>query len=399
MAIALRYQGLGTWEFLVNSKDATFFFLEINPRLQVEHTISECIAGVDLVREQLLIAQGLYNSDNSRLGDSENAQTPPSAMSVQLRLCAEDPSNNFALSIGKVTDVNFPTGNGIRVDTHLLKGGSVGSDFDNLVAKIIITASTVNEVVLKCRRALRDTRIAGLRTNLNLLRAIVGDAEFVSGNTTTSWLEYKQRDLVSMGDRIGKETEDALFALPQFSSTTATSVGLTTSSHTFRKGDAWSLVLKDLSQVTAADPPAHHLKIEKLSKNDFPESLAAEVSFTMPGSKSRSYRMIMNSTSQSAEAAASTHRRGDPKNKSHIVLPMGGKLVEILVDEGDEVKENQVIAFIKQMKMELEVRSPRAGKVTWVIELENEEGDDVAEGVLLAEVTSGNQGPEIRSRL
>jgi len=87
-------------------------------------------------------------------------------------------------------------------------------------------------------------------------------------------------------------------------------------------------------------------------------------------------------------------------NKTHIVLPMSGKLVEVLVDEGDHVKENEVIAFVKQMKMELEVRSPRAGTVKWIFEMDNEEGDDVAEGVLLAELEEeGAQKPEIRSRL
>ena len=100
-------------------------------------------------------------------------------------------------------------------------------------------------------------------------------------------------------------------------------------------------------------------------RNDFPESLAAEVSFTVPGSKPQMYKMTMNSTSQSVDAASSSHRRGDPNNKSHIVLPMSGKLVEVLVEEGDEVQENQVIGFVKQMKMELEIRSPRSGTVSW----------------------------------
>ena len=399
MARTLRYQGLGTWEFLVNWKQKKFFFLEINPRLQVEHTISECISGVDLVKEQLLIAQGRQNKEDLRVGEWWEADKPPTSASIQLRLCAEDPSNNFALSIGKVSDIRFPSGNGIRVDTHLSRGGTVGSDFDNLMAKIIVTASTLEDAVVKCRRALAETEVTGVKTNLNLLRSIVADKDFASGQATTKWLESRMTGLIQAGEQIGKQIEDATANLPQLSLSLASTSGMGVSSTTFRKGDAWSVVLEDPARRTGTEPAAHHLKVEKIMRNDFPESLAAEVSFTVPGQKSQIYKMTMNSTSQSADAASSSHRRGDPNNRSHIVLPMSGKLVEILVQEGDEVQENQVIGFVKQMKMELEIRSPRSGTVGWAIELENEDGDDVAEGVLLAELVSEGQRPEIRSRL
>ena len=399
MARTLKYQGLGTWEFLVNWKQNKFFFLEINPRLQVEHTISECIAGVDLVKEQLLIAQGLQDREDLRVGQEKEDDKPPTATSIQLRLCAEDPNNNFSLSIGKVSDVRFPSGNGIRVDTHLSKGGTVGSDFDNLMAKIIVTASTFEEVVIKCRRALAETEVIGVKTNLNLLRAIVADDEFSSGQATTNWLEVRLQGLIEAADKVGKEIEDATNSLPQLSLTSDGISAFGGSSTTFRKGDAWSLVLRNPNQTSGTDPPAHHLRIEKLMRNDFPESLAAEVSFTVPGSKPQIYRMSMSSTSQSVEAASSSHRRGDPSNKSHVVLPMSGKLVEVLIVEGDEIQENQVIGFVKQMKMELEIRSPRAGLVGWAIELENEDGDDVAEGVLLAELKGDAKCPDLKSRL
>jgi pyruvate carboxylase len=139
MARRIRYQGLGTWEFLINPRDRKFFFLEINPRLQVEHTITEAVTGVDLVQLQMMIAQGENISEDLRLGEWWEANTAPNAASIQLRICAEDPSSNFALSIGKVTECQFPSGNGVRVDSHLSRGGVVGTDFDNLMAKIIVT--------------------------------------------------------------------------------------------------------------------------------------------------------------------------------------------------------------------------------------------------------------------
>ncbi|KAJ9608123.1 hypothetical protein H2200_007111 [Cladophialophora chaetospira] len=397
MARQLKYLGLGTWEYLVNVNQGKFFFLEINPRLQVEHTITECITGIDLVKEQLILAQGIQIPED--LPSGEPSQAPPSA-SIQLRLCAEDPLTGFSLSIGKVTDVHFPSGNGVRVDSHLSRGGVVGSDFDNMMAKIIVTASNFEACVVKARRALEETKVVGVKTNLSLLKAILADKTFASGDADTSWLERNLETLVQAGEQLANQSERQDSSLPTLSLSSTHSPAAAGSTTVFRKGDAWTVVLEDSSTKSASKPPAHHVAIERITRNEFPEALIADVSFTVPGQQPQAYKMTLNSTTSSAESTASTHRRGDPSNKTHVILPMSGKLVEVLVDEGDEVKENDVIAFVKQMKMELEVRSPRAGTVKWAIEMESEEGDDVAEGVLLVELEDENKTtPEIRSRL
>jgi pyruvate carboxylase len=386
MARDIKYLGLGTWEFLVNVKERKFFFLEINPRLQVEHTISEQIASADLVRTQLLIAQGLQDPEDAsrRFGEWWEAEKPPLASSIQLRLCAEDPKNNFALSIGKVTDVQLPTGNGVRVDSHLSRGGAIGSDFDNMMAKIIVTAGTWPDAVSKAQRALADTKIVGVKTNLNLLRAILANRVFQAGNADTNWLETNMEQLVRSGDQIGDAIEIASSKLPELTLGGAASSNMMSSATLFRKGEAWSLKLEQPGDDTNAIPG--HLKVERVTRNEFPNALVADLSYTVPGAKSVPYKVTLSSTTASADSAASTHRRGDPSNKSHVILPMSGKLIEVLVDEGDEVKENEVIAYVKQMKMELEIRSPRAGQVSWVVEVENDDGDDVAEGTLLVEL-------------
>jgi pyruvate carboxylase len=402
MARQLKYLGLGTWEYLVNVRQGKFYFLEINPRLQVEHTISECITGVDLVKEQLLIAQGLQANTNTRMGkSSDDAKEAPKSASIQLRLCAEDPLSGFALSIGKVGDVQFPTGNGVRVDSHLSRGGVVGADFDNMMAKIIVTASTWEDCVVKAGRALEETKLTGVKTNLNLLKAIVADGTFASGDSDTSWLEENLDVLVQSGEKIAAETASLDNDLPSLSLNRSQSSSIGGSSGTtFRKGDAWNVVLEAAGQSSSTTkPPAHHLSIERITRNEFPEALVADVSYTIPGAKPQSYKMTLNSTTASADATSSTHKRGDPNNKAHIILPMSGKLIEVLVEEGDTVEENQVIAFVKQMKMELEIRAPQAGTIKWAIELDNEEGDDVAEGVLLAELEDETKKPDIRSRL
>ena len=386
------------------------YFLEINPRLQVEHTISESIASVDLVQAQLLLAQGA-SLDDLRIGQTNPSVAPPPSHSIQLRLCAEDPSANFALSIGKITEFQMPSGNGVRVDSHITGSSSatVGSDFDNMIAKIIVTANSWEGVVRKAGRALGDAKISGVKTNLDLLRGIIASPDFSSGSIDTRWLENTLADSLEAGKQISSTTESSVSAMAGPAASTSTPAAMLGSSVLFRKGDAWTLALEPVgnkSQSQQSQEP-HHLAVERVLRNEFPASLTAEVAYTIPASSGKAastqaYRMTMSATNTSADALSSSHRRADRNNKSHIALPMSGKLVEVLVEEGDLIEDNQVIAFVKQMKMELEIRTPRAGRVRWAIELENDDGEDVAEGVLLAELEDeapGKSAVEVRSKI
>ncbi|KAL9115152.1 MAG: hypothetical protein Q9227_000946 [Pyrenula ochraceoflavens] len=391
MARKVKYLGLGTWEFLLNVDTAEFFFLEINPRLQVEHTITESITSVDLVTTQLLLAQGSSLQDIG-IPEAPLDEPPPQLSSIQLRVCAEDPTSDFALSIGKIAECHFPNGIGIRVETHIsnLAECIVGSDFDNLVAKIVVTGRDWNEMLRRSRRALEDTRIIGVKTNTPLLRAVLENKDFVRGSFDNRWLESRLLQLVKHSSNLQEPSSEPTYAVKSSNPPTSTAVNLASASTSFRKGDAWSL---ELSSIVADAPQQkaqnHHLVIDRLLRNDFPDLLEADITYTSPGDPSPSrepYRLVVNSTKTSAQALATSHRKGDPANKNHLLVPLSGKLIEILVEEGDIIGINQVVAFIKQMKMELEIRSPRSGTVKWVFELEDEVGDDVAEGTLLAEI-------------
>jgi pyruvate carboxylase len=406
MASEIRYRSLGTFEFLVSQSKGEFYFLEVNPRLQVEHTITESISGIDLVQTQLLLAQG-WTFQHLGLGSEVNASAPPpsNSYSIQLRLCAEDPSNNFALSIGKVTEFTVPSGHGIRVDTNINASGAsplvVGSNFDNLLAKIIVTASTWEATVRKAQRVLADSRISGVKTNLNLLRGIVAHADFMTGHTDTQWLSLKLDEAYQLGESIAKNLQSQHVSSGS-SQQSMVQNGLPASNLLFRKGDAWSITLQPLENGNpqASAKVAHHLKLSRILRNEFPTSLAAEIEYTTPTSKTAvPYRMQLDTTTTAASAlVSSSHRRGDPNNPRHIVLPLSGKLIEILVESGDVVAENQVLAFVKQMKMELEVRSPRAGTVGWVHEMEDED-EDVAEGMLLVELEEERKERQIKGKL
>ncbi|GIK00353.1 hypothetical protein Aspvir_004376 [Aspergillus viridinutans] len=379
IARTIRYRSLGTFEFLVSETTPEFYFLEINPRLQVEHTITEAVTGVDLVQAQLRLARG------ESLQEILTEPVPrPSARSIQLRLCAEDPSANFALSIGKITDFFVPPGHGVRVDTHLAPPVTVASDFDNLLAKIIVTASSWESAVRKARRVLSDTRVEGVRTNLALLRGIVATEDFLAGRVDTQWLERNLPSVLGTGERISA-------SLPSSHQPSKPALQLPTSSLLFRRGDAWSISLSPLTSTstpTSKDQPEtrHHLRLSRVLRNDFPSSLTAEIEYTTPAA-STPYKLHLAATGANTAASAlvSGHRRGDPSNPRHIVLPLSGKLIEVLVRRGETIAKDQVVAFVKQMKMELEVRSPRAGRAKWVFGVQDGE-DDVVEGMLLVEL-------------
>lgn len=400
IAKTIRYQSLGTFEFLVNDQRSEFYFLEINPRLQVEHSITENITGTDLVQIQLLLAQG---HSLRQLGlDYVDPKDPPRSFSIQLRLCAEDPNNNFSLGIGKITDFFAPNGHGIRVDTHIDTGSSpliVGSNFDNLLAKIIVTASNWESTVRKAQRALADTRIVGVTTNINLLRGIVAHDDFMAGAIDTQWLGSNLGHILQLGETVSATLRRS-HTLP---SPANKAISMPSSNLLFRKGDAWSITLEPIEKGSSQNEQKsrQHLQLSRILRNEFPSSFTAEIEYTTPASQAAiAYCMQVESTSTSASAlVSSSHRRGDPRNPVHIVLPLSGKLIEVLVSEGDHIAKDQVVAFVKQMKMELEVRSPRAGTIKWAFEMEEDE-EDVAEGVLLAELEEAERGPvDVRGKL
>ncbi|KAJ4371772.1 hypothetical protein N0V86_008326 [Didymella sp. IMI 355093] len=377
----VRYFSLGTFEFLINPKTKEHYFLEVNPRLQVEHTITESIAMTDIVKAQLLLAQGATLETCSLPNSIRKPEFPPSAHSIQLRITAENVESDWSLSIGKITNFRFPTGNGIRIDTHLISGHQavVTADFDSLIAKLIVTASSWGDCVRKAQRALEDTSITGVKTNISVLRAIVAHPDFLNGECDTQWLERNQAGLLRVSQQLSAPSNSLLQDSPSSSSTPA----LSNANTLFRKGDAWSLTLSPQGQTAAQ--PMHHLELTKVLRNDFPNSLSADVLFTSP-SGSTPYTLALNSTSASASASTSQHPRANPSDPSHIDIPFPGKLVEVLVDEGDVVKEGDVVCVVQQMKMELEVRSSRSGRVRWVLEVE--EGEEVDVGWLAAVVDS-----------
>ena len=180
-AKAVGYVNAGTIEFVVD-KDENFYFLEMNTRIQVEHTITECITGMDLVKEQIRIAMG------QELGYSQS-DIQIQGHAIECRINAEDPANQFMPSPGLVTAYDPPGGIGVRVDGYIYTGYTVPPHYDSLVAKLIVTGKDREEAIARLRRALSEFKIGGIKTTIPLYQEIINDERFRSGDIFTNFLE------------------------------------------------------------------------------------------------------------------------------------------------------------------------------------------------------------------
>lgn len=176
---AIKYEGAGTIEFLVD-KYNEFYFMEMNTRIQVEHPVTEQVTGIDIVKEQILIAAGEASVKTNRI---------PSACSMECRINAEDAANGFRPSPGKITTLNFPGGLGVRVDSHVYSGYTIPPNYDSMIAKLIVTAPTRAEVIQKMKRALSEFVIEGVKTTIPFHLKLMDDPGFISGKFTTKYLE------------------------------------------------------------------------------------------------------------------------------------------------------------------------------------------------------------------
>lgn len=180
----INYEGAGTIEFLVD-KHRNFYFMEMNTRIQVEHPITEQVIDYDLIREQILVAGGVPISGKNYL---------PKLHSIECRINAEDPYNNFRPSPGRITTLHTPGGHGVRMDTHVYSGYSIPPNYDSMIAKLITTAQTREEAINKMKRALDEFVIEGIKTTIPFHRQLMDHPDYLAGNYTTAFMEDFKMD-------------------------------------------------------------------------------------------------------------------------------------------------------------------------------------------------------------
>ena len=175
----IKYEGAGTVEFLVD-KHRNFYFMEMNTRIQVEHPITEQVIDFDLIREQIMVAAGVPISGKNYT---------PNLHSIECRINAEDPFNDFRPSPGKITTLHSPGGHGVRLDTHVYAGYIIPPNYDSMIAKLITTAQTREEAIHKMKRALDEFVIEGIKTTIPFHRQLMEHPDYISGNYTTKFME------------------------------------------------------------------------------------------------------------------------------------------------------------------------------------------------------------------
>ncbi len=284
------YIGAGTCEFLIGS-DGTISFLEVNTRLQVEHPVSEEVTGLDLVREQFRIADGL---------EINPVDPVIRGHSIEFRINGEDPGKGFLPSLGTITKWEVPSGPGVRIDAGFDHGHTIGSHFDSLLAKLIVTAATREEAIERARRALREFDIGGLATALPFHRAIVDDPNFIKDfKVYTSYIENEFNN-----------------EIPPFS---------------FKQGTADS---KAASQKIIAEVDGHRF----------------EVLLHTPEPIQKRHRVKSN---------AITALAGDS-----LESPMQGTVVKVVKGNGDRVEVGDLIVVLEAMKMEQPLIAHKAGTIS-----------------------------------
>ena len=381
------YYSAGTVEFLFSQ--GKFWFLEVNTRLQVEHPVTEAVTGIDLVREQIRVAEG------ERLSFAQEDLAIRGA-AIEARLYAEDPANDFLPAAGEVVLWEPPQMAGIRFDSGIATGSQIGIEFDPMIAKVIAHADTRREAAAKLARALQHTRIHGLLNNRGFLVSTLTTAEFLRGDTTTDFL-----------DRVSPAAEREVTQVELHGAMIACAVQ---SAETNR---ASARVLNELpgGWRNSPMPPVRMtfnwdgreygleyrqdrfgqfaFLIEDASYQVTPHSLAqGQLDLSINARRSRWHLVRKQDVwfVQSAEGGLEFREvprfpsTGEQTIKGAATAPMPGKVLEIRVTTGERVKGGDLLLTLEAMKMEHQITAPIAGLVR---ELPVVVGEQVANGAVL----------------
>jgi 3-methylcrotonyl-CoA carboxylase alpha subunit len=363
-ARSVGYTNAGTAEFMLDA-DGNFYFLEMNARLQVEHPVTELVYGIDLVHEQLRIANG------EPLTMTQTALVPR-GWAIEARLNAEDPAHDFLPQSGTVTAFDVPRAPGVRLDSGIAAGSRIPIYYDSLLAKIVVWGSDRAAAIARLDVTLRETRVAGIATNLPLLRAIAGDASFRAGDTTTRFLDERM-PLFRLGDAPASDAAKRRIAAALLSRGSDWRVA--------RTGIPLAFVVNGETVHAAADYDGTRW----ILSGDLRGPLDAgdvDASFDAGGGTivfdGRPVRWDWPAPpSAGAEHVAHAAGSGD------VAAPMPGKIISVAVAPGATVEEHALLVVLEAMKMEHRIEAPIAGTIR---EVRVKPGELVASGASLVTI-------------
>ncbi|MET9437384.1 acetyl/propionyl/methylcrotonyl-CoA carboxylase subunit alpha [Streptomyces sp. NPDC006551] len=376
------YVGAGTVEFIVPGVDpSSYYFMEMNTRLQVEHPVTELITGVDLVEWQLRVAAGeplsFTQSDVTLTGHA-----------IEARICAEDPSRGFLPSGGTVLSLREPQGDGVRTDSGLSEGTEVGSLYDPMLSKVIVHAADRPTALRKLRAALAETVTLGVPTNAGFLRRLLAHESVVSGDLDTGLVEREAEGLVPKS--VPDEVYAAAAAARLAGLAPAPSAGWT---DPFSVPNGWRLGgrslplgfplrVAGLEPVTAQAPAGARVTAESVTVHldglTHHFHIVPSPEGTWLGRDGDSWH-VQDHDPVAAALSGARHGGADT-----LAAPMPGTVTVVKVAVGDEVEAGQSLLVVEAMKMEHVISAPHAGTVT---ELDVTPGTTVAMDQVLALVT------------
>ena len=386
LAKKLKYESAGTVEFLVDDKTGEFWFLEVNTRLQVEHPVTEEVTGKDLVYEQLRIARG------EELGYSQDDITW-NGSSIEARLYAEDPSNDFLPATGTLIAYESDANIDARWDTGIEQGSVVGTDFDPMLAKVITKGKTRVDAANKLALALESLHIGGVTTNRDFLVASLRSEDFLKGKTTSDFIEKSnpQRAVVLKGSSLenatsaaalwiqgqNRENANILKEIPTGWRNSRLPRQKITLSYldnevevTYKSNRDGSFAVNDETTAKVIDWTPSGIDIEINTSRFYSKITQADDNIVVHGPWGDAlFKILPRFTLPGSEIQA-----------GGLIAPMPGKVIDLKVKVGSKVKKGDTLVILEAMKMEHQVKASEDGKVTKVL---IKKDDQLENGALL----------------
>jgi acetyl-CoA/propionyl-CoA carboxylase biotin carboxyl carrier protein len=339
------YTNAGTVEFLVEND--SFYFMEVNTRIQVEHTVTEEVTGIDIVRWQIRVAAG-------EEVDFAQDEVEIEGHAAEYRINAENPANEFAPTPGPLETYDPPSSIGVRLDHAVNQGDEIGGDYDSMIAKLIVRAEDRETCIERSKRALEHFDVEGVHTTIPFHRLMLTDETFVSGDHTTKYLD-EELDHAAIAD-----------AVDRWGSEPTTAAGEATETHEVAveiDGKRFDVVVEDLPRAQAPGGGG--------TSSADGAATASDTTASAGGSSSTSG----GSGGATSGSAGATEGEQVTAADGAITAEMQGTVLSVEVAEGDEIAEGDVLCVLEAMKMENDVVAPRGGTVASVHAVEGDAVD------------------------
>ncbi|MDA0949363.1 MAG: biotin/lipoyl-binding protein [Proteobacteria bacterium] len=384
LAKKIKYQSAGTVEFLFDDKTEEFWFLEVNTRLQVEHPVTEEVTGIDIVSEQLRIARGeelgYFQDDIDFIGHS-----------IEARLYAEDPNNNFLPEIGKLIAFEPGYNDDTRWDSGVTEGSEIGTKFDPMLAKIISYAPTRHDAALKLARALESAHIGGIKTNRDFLISCLRSKEFLDGDTTSDFIDRVNPDrklklspleiehVVSIAALWIQERNRSKTNIASFMSSGWTNGRLPKQNITlvFDK-EEYKVLYKYKRNIGYVFEWGKIGVIHSADKYGIDVEFNGKRHYSRITIKDNNILVHMPYGDVNLEIKPRFLMPGSEKPQGSLSAPMPGKVIALNVKKGSKVKAGDVLVILEAMKMEHSIKAAEDGVVSKILISKNDQVENGA---------------------